>query len=286
VPELVLVTGSAGLIGAATVRHLRELGHRVREFDQPSDVRDRVAVERAVAGCDAVVHLAGIAGPELADPITGYDVNTRGTYTVLAAAAAAGIERIVYASSINASGLPLGTGPTMPSFFPYDESEETVHSDWYSLSKQANEQAAVSIAASTGASLTGLRFPLVRDVTAPSFAGHLRGVMRNTPLRAAAEGWSYLDVTDAARAVAAALEHPTPAAPGVLVAAPTTFLGIDTEEAIERWAPTVPSAVTGRAVGLDLGRATDWLHFETRTHLEHANPAAILTADELMAVSA
>jgi nucleoside-diphosphate-sugar epimerase len=287
VSERVLVTGSSGLIGSATVRHLREIGYEIREFDttreQAADVRDREAVERAIDGCAAVVHLAGIAGPELADPITGYGVNAHGTFTVLSAAAAAGVRKIVYASSINASGLPLGVAPTHPSAYPYCEQEQTLRSDWYSLSKQANEQAAQTISASTRVELTGLRFPLVRDITAASFAGHLRRVLREAPLRAAAEGWSYLDVTDSARAVAAALTHTTPAAPGVLVAASRTFLGIETAEAVARFAPGVPCAVHGRGVGLDLSLAENWLDFRAQVYLDDVNPAAVVTAQELAA---
>lgn len=274
----VLVTGGTGLIGSATVALLREQGDEPVVFDQPSDVRDLDAVLGAMSGCHAVIHLAGIAGPELADPARGYSINASGTFTVLAAAEQLGVTKVVYASSINASGLPLGTGAVLPSHFPYDEDEPDSVRDWYSLSKTANEDAARMMHARSGLELTGIRYPLVRDVTAPTFPAHLRAVMRDTPERAAAEGWSYLDVTDAAAATVAALHVSTPPAPGILVAAPLTFLAVDTAEAAARHG--VPSTVGGRGVGLDLTRSREWLGFEATVLLDTHAPDAIITREE------
>jgi nucleoside-diphosphate-sugar epimerase len=283
----ILVTGGTGLIGSATVSLLESTGHEVRVFDLPSDIRDQGAVRTAIDGCDAVVHLAGIAGPELAPPVRGYDINARGTFTVFEAAVAAGIPHVVYASSINASGLPLGPGPQLPSRFPYDEDEPTRIGDWYSLSKVANEDAARMFETRGGTRFTGIRYPLVRDVTAnggDTFAAHLRGVLRDAPLRAAAEGWSYLDVRDAARAVSAALSSDTPAAPGILVAAPRTFLAFDTREAIAKFTSTVPVSVVDRNVGLDLGRSQRLLAFEAAILLDDVAPHALITHDEWLAL--
>ncbi|MCW5954423.1 MAG: NAD-dependent epimerase/dehydratase family protein, partial [Propionibacteriaceae bacterium] len=149
----ILVTGGAGLIGKATIIPLIRAGAEVTGFDLAStpaalgarsvvgDLRDREAVARAVSGMDAVVHLGGIAGPDLADDITVYEVNTIGTYIVLSAAAAAGVGKVVYASSINANGRPIGQ-LRPPEVFPYDEDLPAAIADSYSLSKQANEAAA------------------------------------------------------------------------------------------------------------------------------------------------
>jgi nucleoside-diphosphate-sugar epimerase len=278
--QRILVTGGAGLIGRSTVALLEQQGNEVVVFDAPNDVRDFETVLSAMDGCDAVIHLAGVAGPELAHPALGYSVNAGGTFAVFVAAEQLGIEKVVYASSINASGLPLGTGAVLPSRFPYDEDEPDAIRDWYSLSKTANEDAARMMHSRNGMSLTGIRYPLVRDVTASTFPEHLRAVMRATPKRAAAEGWSYLDVTDAAAATVAALAVTTPPAPGVLVAAPSTFLAIDTSEAAARDAPGVPCDVPGRGVGLDLTRSRDWLGFEATVLLDDVAPAAIISREE------
>jgi nucleoside-diphosphate-sugar epimerase len=135
----IVVTGSAGLIGRRTALLLRDQGNDVVAFDRVpsgidgavevvSDLRDSAGLRTAVAGADAVVHLGGIAGPELADDVTTYEINAVGTYSVFSAAAAAGVRKIVYASSINASGLPLGK-LRHPSTLPYGEDEPSAISD-------------------------------------------------------------------------------------------------------------------------------------------------------------
>ena len=112
----VLVTGAAGQIGRAACAGLNARGWRVRGLDvvpldgvdglsDPpvvADVRDGAAVERAAAGADAVVHLAGISGEApFADIL---DVNIDGTYQVFDAARRAGVPRVVFASSNHAVG--------------------------------------------------------------------------------------------------------------------------------------------------------------------------------------
>ena len=182
---------------------------------------------------------------------------------------------MVYASSINANGLPIG-GRRPPSRLPYDEDEPVMIADTYSLSKEANERAAVMAHTLWGLDLTGLRFPLVRDIGADggaTFGAHIRAALRENPLRQAYEGWSYLDVVDAARAVEAALRHATPPAPGILVAAPTTYLRVDTRDAAAAVIPGVPlGSIDGREVGLDLTRATELLDFRAERLLEHVSP--------------
>jgi len=105
----VLVTGASGFLGSALAAHLARQGHEVRTFQRrPSgvtgvsdvlgSVTDADAAGRAVAGVDAVVHLAAkvsLAG----DPGDFHDVNVGGTRTVLAASADAGVRRFVFVSS-------------------------------------------------------------------------------------------------------------------------------------------------------------------------------------------
>jgi nucleoside-diphosphate-sugar epimerase len=294
----VVVTGGAGLIGRAAVAAIVSNGGTVTVFDRPEaehtdaryapggdvtfvggDITDVSAVRSTLEGADAVVHLAGYAGLGMADAAETYRVNTVGTFIVLSEAGAAGLAKAVYASSINASGYPLG-GSAMPPSFPYNEQAPPEIADWYSLSKQAGEDAARMVHARWGIPITGLRFPLVRDITedgGATFGRHLRAAMAADPRRQAAEGWSYLDVSDAGRSIVAALLSDTPPAPGILVAAPRTYLSTSTNDALDLFTPTVPHApIAGRDVALDLGLAERWLHFAATVFLDDVAPSELV----------
>ena len=127
-PSTVLVTGGAGFIGSHLVPQLIERGDRVRILDNMSrgdrdriagwaatgrvelveqDVRYGGAVHQAMAGCDAVVHLAAVSiNKSEADPFESVDVNVVGSNNVFKAAADHGVGRVVFASSASVYGDP------------------------------------------------------------------------------------------------------------------------------------------------------------------------------------
>ena len=112
----VLVTGAAGFIGSHVARLAVEAGHRVRALHLPGedvrnlqgldcekfagDVTDGEAMRRASAGCDRVFHLAAIYALWTRRPERLWQVNVGGTRTVLEAARASGVGRVVVTSSI------------------------------------------------------------------------------------------------------------------------------------------------------------------------------------------
>jgi len=116
--SLVLITGGAGFLGINLCRYLLERGYAVRtldiaSFDYPEraridavmgDVRDPVAVERAMRGVKYVVHAA--AALPLSTPREIESTDAHGTVRVLDAAAKANIERVVFTSSTSVYGVP------------------------------------------------------------------------------------------------------------------------------------------------------------------------------------
>jgi UDP-glucuronate 4-epimerase len=133
-PERVLVTGAAGFIGSTLVDRLLDEGREVVGYDsfdpfypeeqklrnltgamrsasfrmERGDIRDAEAVDRlfAAGGIRGVVHLAALAGvrPSLERPAAYADVNVHGTASILGAAVAHGMPRVVFASSSSVYG--------------------------------------------------------------------------------------------------------------------------------------------------------------------------------------
>jgi UDP-glucose 4-epimerase len=165
----VLVTGGAGFVGATLVRRLVGSGHTVRVFDNYStgdkshladvdaelvegDIRDVRALDAALAGMQAVIHLAAAGSVVLSveDPVTNFDVNVLGTFRVLDAARRAGVERTVQASTGGAL-----IGDATP---PVDESSLPKPISPYGASKLAGEGYAHAFAKAYGMRTVALRF--------------------------------------------------------------------------------------------------------------------------------
>jgi NAD+-dependent farnesol dehydrogenase len=107
----VLLTGGTGYLGRAIGRALVARGHDLVVFARSAsrsgapgtpcdgDVRDRGAIERAAAGCDAIVHSAALVSIWRRRRQDFDEVNVGGLQNVLAVARALGISRLVYTSS-------------------------------------------------------------------------------------------------------------------------------------------------------------------------------------------
>ena len=118
----VLVTGATGFIGANIARELVAAGATVRALARPrgdrralegvraeiieGDLLDPASIRRAVAGVQAVYHVAADYRLWTPDPAALYRTNIEGTRTVLEAAGQAGVGRIVHTSSVGALGIP------------------------------------------------------------------------------------------------------------------------------------------------------------------------------------
>jgi dihydroflavonol-4-reductase len=123
----VLVTGGGGFIGRHVVQGLLAQGREVTVMLAPqesasgierlgvpvvrADVRDLPALDAAVAGHRVVVHMAALYSLWMKDWRPLYDINVQGTENVLAACRRAGVDRLLYTSSIAALGVPPGMAP-------------------------------------------------------------------------------------------------------------------------------------------------------------------------------
>ncbi|MFQ5468470.1 MAG: NAD-dependent epimerase/dehydratase family protein, partial [Kiloniellaceae bacterium] len=116
----VLVTGATGYVGSAVARRLGARGEAVRVLARPGsarrniagldvevaegDLRDAGSLARALAGCRALFHVAADYRLWVPRPAEIYDANVAGTRRLMVAAAEAGVERIVYTSSVATLG--------------------------------------------------------------------------------------------------------------------------------------------------------------------------------------
>jgi dihydroflavonol-4-reductase len=117
-----LVTGGTGFVGANVVRALLKRGVEVRALVRPrsdtrnldslevelvaGDLRDRGSLEAALHGCDILYHVAAMYALWARNPREIYDSNVTGTINILEAAGQAGVQKIVYTSSVATIGLP------------------------------------------------------------------------------------------------------------------------------------------------------------------------------------
>ena len=115
--ERVLLTGGTGLVGSSIAQALVGAGRPVRALVRSrargqaalpaavelveGDVTDAASLRRAVDGCAAVYHAAGLPEQWFADPAIFQRVNVQGTAHMIEAALAAGVTRFVYSSTID-----------------------------------------------------------------------------------------------------------------------------------------------------------------------------------------
>jgi dihydroflavonol-4-reductase len=157
-----LVTGATGFVGSAVARTLLARGHRLRLLVRrggnranlagldaelfEGDLTDTASLARACAGCRYVFHVAADYRLWVPNPAAMLHANVDGTVALLRAAQAAGVQRIVYCSSVAALGLTKdGT--------PADETTpvDPAHiAGIYKQSKYHAEQAVLGLARNEG----------------------------------------------------------------------------------------------------------------------------------------
>ena len=162
--ERILLTGGSGLLGRTLTPMLAE-SYQVVHFDLidpgdghpfvQGDLRDAGAVAKACANMDAIIHAAALHGKAWAQAgdQVGFDINVIGTKNILEGAAKAGPRRVVFTSSIWATGHPPPPAP----YLPIDEDLPRQPIELYGLTKLLGEQMCGYTSANHGLSTICLR---------------------------------------------------------------------------------------------------------------------------------
>jgi UDP-glucose 4-epimerase len=194
VTSRILVTGGAGFVGTNLVRLLLSRGHTLTVLDDfrtgraeyldgldlevvRGQIGDTALVTELAQRSDAIVHLAaaGSVVDSVADPVANFEANAQGTFSVLNAARAANIARLVFSSTGGAL-----IGNAIP---PVNEQSLPKPISPYGASKLAAEAYCHAFAKSYGIRTVALRFA---NVYGP-YSGHKKGAI-TVFLRALHEG--------------------------------------------------------------------------------------------------
>lgn len=233
----VLVTGATGFVGAALVRELRRTGVDVLAVGrrdavhasggrglQIADIGPATDWGNALVGCDAVVHLAARVHQlheRASDPLREFmRVNCDGTQHLARQAAAAGVSRFVFVSSIKVNGEATTPGSS------FSERDCPAPADAYGASKAAGEAAVRAVAVATGMQVTIVRPPLVYGPgVRANFLSMTKWLARGVPLPLGGvveNRRSLVALDNLVSMLAVALRHPA--------AANETFLVSDGED--------------------------------------------------------
>lgn len=192
----VLLTGASGFIGRAVMNRLvinREAELRIAVRRKPHGVSTAVEIQQisaldgttdwleAVTDTNVVIHLAArvhVMNDQCADPLDDFRaVNVQGTLNLARQAAAAGVQRFVFISSIKVNGEQTLLGK------PFTADELPAPEDPYGISKLAAEQGLLQLARDTCMEVVIIRLPLVYGPGVKgNFVGMLTAVKKGYPL--------------------------------------------------------------------------------------------------------
>jgi nucleoside-diphosphate-sugar epimerase len=181
-----LITGASGFVGQALCRRLPDARAVTRRGDAASGfvvpaIDDATDWSGAFDGVQAVIHLAArvhVMDEQAADPLAEFRrVNTAGTLNLARQAAAAGVRRFVFASSVKVNGESTQPGR------PFTADDVPAPEDPYGISKAEAEQGLHEVAAQTGMEVAIIRPPLVYGPgVKANFASMMRWLARGVPL--------------------------------------------------------------------------------------------------------
>lgn len=191
--KTVFVSGADGFLGKHVCRHLALAGYSVRagirkcssaprlatgdfkleKIVELGDIGSRTLPPNALAGCEAVIHLAArvhVMNETAENPLSSFrSVNVEGTRRLVEASILAGVKRFVFVSSIKVNGeATFGD--------PFSENTEPRPGDPYAVSKLEAEEFLIKTAKSTALEITIVRPPLVYG---PGVGGNLHRLLKH-----------------------------------------------------------------------------------------------------------
>jgi nucleoside-diphosphate-sugar epimerase len=236
----VVVTGSRGKVGRATVQAFVDQGHDVLGVDlvrpvfdagvvvpgryQMADLTDAGSAYSVVAGADAVVHVAAIPQPTGNPPHIVFQTNLMSTFNLIEAAVRFGVKRFVNVSSESIVGNFFPERPFLPDYAPVDEEHPLYPQDPYALSKSFGEQLMDAAVRRSDIRAISIRPSTVHNED--NYEANLGKQVRD-PSNLSANLWSYIDVYDLADALVLAAESDLPGHEVFYIASPDNAGGHD-----------------------------------------------------------
>ena len=310
----ILLTGGAGYIGSTLTPFLLAAGHHVRVLDYLAyggqsllgvwthpgfefirgDIRDREILRTAVAGRDAVVHLAAIVGDPACsrEPDLARSTNLDASLALIAESQSAGVERFIFASTCSNYGKMKNTSQYV------DEESELGPVSLYAETKVAIETALLERGRSEHWCPTPLRFatiygvsPRMRfDLTVNEFTME---ILTKKRLKVYGEQFwrPYLHARDAARAIDLVLNSSSALVGGRVFNVGATDQNFQKKQLVAMIRPYAPDAVVEfvfktedpRDYRVSFARITDQLGFKiTRTVAEGIAEIAHLVRENVV----
>ncbi|MFD0678095.1 MULTISPECIES: NAD-dependent epimerase/dehydratase family protein [unclassified Paenibacillus] len=240
------VTGANGRVGGYVVNELMEQGYEVKAItwqyweqspieQAQADMTSLEQVQRAVEGCDGIIHLAAYASPSGAVEPFVFQNNVMGTYNVLLASGLAGIRRVSVASSDCAFGITFSHKETKPLYLPMDELHPAAPDNCYGLSKMVGEQVAEGMSKRFDMSVASMR--ITHIIGEEEYGRNDYMKMRSNPEAGPWNVWSYIDARDCARAFRMSLEASFEGHEVFCIAAAQQRCLTSSQELIERYFP-------------------------------------------------
>ena len=281
----VLITGGSGNLGRYVVEEMKSHGHEVAVFDAKEprdksvkfikgDLLKLADLESACRGIEAVIHLAAIANPTLAEHEIVFNVNVMGTFNALEASMKCKVRRFVLASSDSTLGFLFRVNPPLiPQYLPVDEGHPLETEDPYGLSKQVGEEVCLMFTRRYGIETVCLRICFVWFPDEFRYGNNVGSPENYRGLVESADAWGpglwvYQDARDAAQAFRLGAEVPGLKHERLFISADENGTKVDSLDLIRKYYPSVKNVdeakLKGRASLICCDRAKKALGYKPK----------------------